>query len=183
MLVKYHNTVDDLVAFNRYHYAHSPAVKRTKFTSMILVSALLIVGALTIPSNEELSRSVIVAGAVVLAALCSVILNHTFAVSMDRQVRRLCKEGTNKSVICQHELEINDDGLVERTEVNETRHSWQGVERIAESDRHVFIYFSAMMAYIIPKESVTSGDPDQFIARAQQLWRVANPEGQIEKEV
>jgi hypothetical protein len=146
MIVRYRTTLEDLVAFNRYHCAHSPAVKKTKFTCMILVSALLIAGSLFIAPTEEVARPVIVAVAIVFAGLFSVVFNYMFTASMDRQARRLYNEGTNKGTLGQHELEIDDNGLVERTEVNETRQSWHGVERIAETDERAFIYVSSMMA-------------------------------------
>jgi len=176
MIVKYENSLEDMVAFNRYHCARSPAVKKTKFICMILVSALAIFGALFIPPTDNVSRPVIIAGAIVLAGLFSAIFNCRFAAGMDRQVRRLYNEGTNKGIFGQHELEINNDGLVERTEVNESRQSWQGVERIAETDTHAFIYVSSIMAHVIPKQSVTDGDPGAFIARAKQLWHARNAE-------
>ena len=143
---------------------------------------LLIAGSLFITPTEEVARPVIVAAAIVFAGLLSAIFNCTFPASVDRQARRLYKEGTNKGVFGQHEIEIDDDGLVERTEVNETRQSWHGVERIAETDEHAFIYISSVMAHIIPKQSVTAGDPDTFIARAKQLWLVANPDAMAEQE-
>lgn len=143
---------------------------------MVLVWALLIVGSLVIPTNEDVSCPLIVGGAIVFVGLFSVVFSYIFPASMDRQIRRLYKEGANKGVIGRHELEIDDDGLVERTEVNETRQSWRGVERIAETDEHAFIYISSMAAHVIPKHSMTVGDPDAFIDRAKELWCAENPE-------
>jgi hypothetical protein len=145
---------------------------------MILVSALLIAGSLFIAPTEEVARPVIVAVAIVFAGLFSVVFNYMLTASMDRQARRLYNEGTNKGTLGQHELEIDDNGLVERTEVNETRQSWNGVERIAETDERAFIYVSSMMAHVIPKKSLSAGDPDAFIARAKQLWIAANPDAE-----
>lgn len=141
---------------------------------MLLVSGLLIVGSLFIPPAEGISRPINVAGAILFAGLFSLIFNHLFAASMDRQVRRLYKEGTNKGVFGQHEIEIDDEGLVERTEVNETRQSWQGVERVGETDEYAFIYISSVMAHVIPKRPGIDGDPDEFITRAKQMWLAAN---------
>ena len=175
MIVRYLNTLEDLVAFNRYHCAHSPAVRKTKLTWMIWVSALLIAGSLFIPPTAEFSRPNIVATAIVSAGLFSVVFIYRFPAVMDRQVLRLYQEGENKGTLGEHELELDDNGLVERTEVNESRLSWQGVERIAETDEHAFIYISSMMAHVIPKQSVTSGDVEAFMAKAKQLWHEANP--------
>ena len=92
------------------------------------------------------------------------------------------KQGTNKGTLGEHELEIDDNGLVERTEVTETRQSWHGVERIVETDEHAFIYVSSMMAHVIPKHSVIAGDPNEFIARAKQLWLAANPNAEARQK-
>lgn len=167
-----------MVAFNRHYCAHSPAIRRTKLTYTLLVSALLIAGSLFVPLIEGVTRPIIVAAAVVFAGLFSVVFSYTFPALMDRQVRRLYKEGTNKGTLGQHELEIDDSGLVERTEVSESRQSWQGIERISETEKHTFIYISSMMAHVIPKHSVTTGDPDTFVARAKQLWLAANPDAE-----
>ena len=174
MILKYHITVDDLVAFNRYHCALSPAIRKMKFTTIVLVAVLLIGGSFVMPLHENGSRLVVVASAVVFVVLFSVLFSNLLPASLDRHARRLYKEGTNRGVLGEHELECDDRGLVERTEVNESRQSWQGVERIAETESHAFIYISAMMAHVIPKASVTSGDPGQFLTQARQLWTSAN---------
>ena len=53
--------------------------------------------------------------------------------------------------------------------MNETRQSWRGVERIVETDEHVFIYTSSVMAHVIPKLTAT-GDVPAFVEQAIQFW-------------
>jgi YcxB-like protein len=178
MIVKFEISLKDLVAFNRYHCANSPTIKRRKLFCMLLVPGLLIAAALFISPTEEVGRPVIVAGAVVLSVLYAVAFNYTFAASMDRNVRLLYKEGTNKGTIGQHELEIDDRGLVERTEAGESRVIWRAVERIAETEEYAFIYLSSVTAHVIPKQAVTGGDANAFIARARQLWVAASPDAE-----
>ena len=175
MILRYENSLDDMIAFNRYHCAHSPTVKKTIYTSMFWVLVLVLIGSLFISPTEEFSRPIITAGAIVFAGLLIVVLRYNYSVTMDRQVRRLYSEGMNKGTICQHELQVDESGLVERTEFNEIRHSWQGIERIAETDEYAFIYISAVAAHVIPKYSVSAGDSDEFLTRAKDLWLAACP--------
>ena len=171
MLLQYELTVDDLVAFNRYHCAQSPSVRRTKYAAMFVVAMMLIAASYLIPATADVSRGVIFALAIGFAGLFAVIFNVTYPASMDRAIRRMCREGANKGLVGRHELEIDAEGLIERTEFNETRQSWRGVERIGETDDYAFIYISAIMAHVIPRQTVIAGDPDAFIARAKQLWQ------------
>ncbi|QDU94371.1 YcxB family protein [Lignipirellula cremea] len=176
MKLKYENSLEDVVAFSRYHNAHSPAVMKAKFTCMILVSVLVIFGSLFIPTTDYISRPIIIAGAIVFSGIFSVMFHYQFAGTTDRQVRRLYKEGNNKSIFGQHEIQIDNNGLSKRTAFNESRQSWQGVERIVETDRYVFIYVASLMAHVIPKQSVIEGDLDAFLVLAKQLWHENNPD-------
>ncbi len=175
VIVKYHITVEDVVALHR-HVMNSPTTRKNKFR-WILVVMLLLAATLFIPlPEEELIRPVVVAFAVVWGAAFLILVFVVGPALMDRHVRGVYKEGANKGTIGQHEIEIDENGLVERTEVNEARWTWGGIERIEESDTHAFIYVSSVMAHIIPKQSVFAGDPGTFIAKARELWRSANPE-------
>lgn len=174
MIVKYENSIDDLVAFSRHHYARSPAVKWSIIRSLVLWSLVFIFISLKFPTTDDLSISTRVAFGILYAALFCLIVSLLRRPITDRLVRRMFREGDNKGIICQHELEIDDQGIVERTEVGEARQSWRAVERIEESDDHAFIYVSSMMAHVIPKRAVETGDVQAFLSQAKEWWRAAN---------
>jgi hypothetical protein len=50
-----------------------------------------------------------------------------------------------------HELEIRDDGLVERTDVNESVHRWAGFHKIATTSRYLYIYVTDHNVHIVPR--------------------------------
>lgn len=174
MIVKYENSIDDLVAFNRHHCARSPAVKKSKLRTLILWSLVFILISLKFPTSEDLAISTRVAFGILCAVLFALFFSLLWRPMMDRLVRRLYREGANKGMFCQHELEIDDQGIVERTDVGEARHAWRAVERIEESDDHVFIYVSSMMAHVIPKRAVKTGDVQAFLSQAKEWWQASN---------
>ena len=73
------------------------------------------------------------------------------------------REGSNRSSLGKQRLRIEDDVLVEISDYRETRTKWAGVEKIESTDSYTFVYTGSVMAIVIPKESVTSGDYDQFV--------------------
>src|SRR4051812_28876169 len=112
MKIRYGNTVEDLVVFNPYHTAHSPALRLQRvgitIAALVLPAAVLVpvVGGIVSAAREEGDPIGLAAAAVVLlaviaigavvSAICVWAARRLFARLMDWQVRRLMKEGENK---------------------------------------------------------------------------------------
>lgn len=58
--------------------------------------------------------------------------------------------------LCDHELEIKDEGLVERTDVNETLHRWSGFHKIVRTGRYLYIYVTDNNVRIVPRRYFSS---------------------------
>ena len=127
------------------------------------------------PRNEGRSPLVDVTLAIVSSGLFAMIFLWLLPRTTDRQVRNFLKEGANKGMIGEHELEIDEQGLFERTAFNESRQSWACVERIERTETHAFIYISSMAAHVIPRDSATVGDFEPFVEKATEYWLAANP--------
>jgi len=57
-----------------------------------------------------------------------------------------------------HELEIRDDGLVERTDVNESLHRWAGFHKIVMTGRCLYIFVTDNNVHIVPRRYFNSED-------------------------
>ena len=55
-----------------------------------------------------------------------------------------------------HELEIQDEGLVERTDVNESLHRWAGFHKIVRTNRYLYIYVTDNKVHIVPRRYFAS---------------------------
>ena len=127
-----------------------------------------------IPTNEQITRPALVISAVVFAALVTIAFYLIFPSEMDRIARRLYNEAKQPGLLGLHELEISKEGIVEKTEFNESRQSWRGVEKIVPTETHLFIFISSISAHVIPRHEVNVGELEQFIAQAEQWWQEAN---------
>jgi hypothetical protein len=61
-----------------------------------------------------------------------------------------------------HELIVRDDGLLERTDVNESLHRWPGFHKIISSGGYLYIFVTDTQAHVVPKRCFTSTE--------EQLW-------------
>ncbi len=171
MEVEYTLTLDDYIAFQHYMMRTSPALRRPiwmGYAAIVVLISLLFYFNEGWKSWENVlfSLAFLVGGLALYAWLVRSSAGYT--------ARRLMKEGKNKGTFGQHTLKLGQDGVVETTEVGETRASWAGVERVTESETYIFIFLSSSMAHVIPKRSFASAtQAEQFYQLAQDYYRHA----------
>jgi uncharacterized membrane protein YdbT with pleckstrin-like domain len=79
--------------------------------------------------------------------------------------------GKGKGILGEHELEISNEGLIERTEFNVSLHKWKGVTAVRESSRFYFVRVNETGGafHVIPKKDrMIEGDLGQFITEIRQ---------------
>ena len=59
-----------------------------------------------------------------------------------------------RGIICEHTLEITDEGLVETTEMNRTMHKWSSVLRIMNIFGYLFVYVGDQNAHQVPRRCI-----------------------------
>jgi len=160
MRLYFERTLDDMIAFNDFHFRHSPYMKRFMFwyrligaLAIVLVSTVLSqVLTPTAPFLFSFILSLIGAGVFVVLAP-SLVQKR-----MKKQVRKLYSEGKNVSALGAQELELTDTGLIARSEYMETKLAWGAIERIESTPTHTFLYLSSVQAYIIPHDKIREGN-------------------------
>jgi hypothetical protein len=63
---------------------------------------------------------------------------------------------TYRGFLGDHELEIRDEGLVERTDVNESIHRWVGFHKLVTTGRYLYIYVTDNNVHIVPRRYFAS---------------------------
>jgi hypothetical protein len=57
----------------------------------------------------------------------------------------------HRGFLGEHELEVRAEGLVERTDVNESLHRWAGFHKIVSTSRYLYIYVTDNNVHIVPR--------------------------------
>ena len=80
----------------------------------------------------------------------------------------------HRGVVGRHVLEISEQGLVERTDFNETLHKWSSICRIFSLFGYVYIYVSDSNAHQIPKRSFPPLVIDGFVSDLRRRAKQTN---------
>jgi hypothetical protein len=68
-------------------------------------------------------------------------------------------------VLGEHTLRVTDEGLVEKTEHNESLHRWSAYHRTVKSGAYLFLYVTEGMAHVVPlRRPLLEGDLAAFEA-------------------
>jgi hypothetical protein len=62
----------------------------------------------------------------------------------------------NRGVLGVHEMEIRDDGLLERTSVNESLHRWSGFHKLGSTRNFLFVFVTDNIVYYVPWKAFAS---------------------------
>jgi len=156
--VEYEITPDDLYHYHWRASFRSPSAKRTKrkFYLYVLLTYMLLTFLPAIGSEGfEISH-------VNLWWLLPLpVLFAAGWIVMRWQTRRAIlelveEEKPGRGQLGAHKISLNEAGLVERTAVNESRHSWTGVDRVEHDQKYIYIYTAPHAALIIPKRAFST---------------------------
>ena len=166
-------TADDIAYLNHYHAQRSPTLRRTR----------AIVGiALTIMGVAGFSLAMATTGAGIMFMAIMVVMGVWIAIGKRRgpsrqqreHIRRLFDEGRNRGLFGHHHIKLLENHIEVSTEFSRGEVNWEGVERVEEDEEYIFIYVSALNAYVINKKYFPSEESaHQFFLSADHLHRSA----------
>jgi hypothetical protein len=58
--------------------------------------------------------------------------------------------------LCEHILQVTDDGISKTTDIGDSRYRWAGVRRVIATRRHMFIHFRDHGMHIVPRRFFAS---------------------------
>jgi hypothetical protein len=167
MEITYHIEPKDVVAFQRYAYRTSPATKRMRLFVYLFFAIIIAYNFVTTSSYPLGARIASVFIEIVLFYL--IFLFWTVVVG-EYMFRRSVPQGANNGVLGWHQLTLGEREIVERTNVNEGRHMWEGIDRIEQDASYIYLFITNNQAHIIPKHSFENKfHAEDFYARATAL--------------
>ncbi|MGD0572998.1 MAG: YcxB family protein [Sedimentisphaerales bacterium] len=162
MRIKYNVVEDDAVAAYIVIARHSPYVRRQRVISGLIVLGLFLVIVLSKALYSK-DWGVAVIGVVIAVGLAVWILAGKNR-RTGRVARKLFREGKNKGFLGVHELEINDYGILTKSEYGEGKIAWAVIEHIVSTPDYTFLFTGANKAIPLPKSRILEGDYDAFVA-------------------
>jgi hypothetical protein len=178
MIIRYTNTIEDLVAFSWYTAARSAPVRRSmRITTWVFPTLFLVVGASVAVQEDNLLW---LALAAVAALFYAFGVPRLYARAIRRNIRGIYGEGDFKRVTGPVELELTATRLIERQPYGETSTLLEGIDKVVSTDEYTFIFLTPVSAHVIPHGVVKAGDYEAFAEEVAQ--RVAVAKGEVEED-
>ena len=146
--IKYTLTRCDILRWQFYQLVRNRII--IVFPSII--SAALTWQALTTP---ELSPRSVIFKVFYSFIIVALVYTFVFAITIGLTI---CSVMFKKfrGFLGEHELEIRDEGLLERTDVNESLNRWAGFHKIVTTGQYLYIYVTDNNVHIVPKRCFAS---------------------------
>jgi hypothetical protein len=78
-------------------------------------------------------------------------------------------QGKHRGLLGEHVLEVRDDGLLERTDFNESLHRWAGFDKVRSTRSSLYIYVTDALVHVVPLRCFASpADAEAFRNRVQE---------------
>jgi hypothetical protein len=166
-------TADDIAYLNHYHAQKSPTMRRNRAVVGTCLTIMGVVG---------FSFAMATTGMGMLLMLILIVMGVWVAIGkrggptrqQREHIRRLFDEGRNRALFGHHHIKLLEDRIEVSTEYSRGEVKWEGVERVEEDENYIFLYVSALNAYVINKKYFASEEgARQFFLTAEQLHQNA----------
>ena len=151
----------DLILFNESQYVDSPGVKIALRRHQVMFPAMISLMALFMWFYYQ--TALVSIGIMGVAILWSLVSPWTIRQGLRRQTRRLYSEEDKKKILGVNRLCAERKVLIEASQDGETTIDWGSILRVVKTKKHAFIYTDVDAALIVPRDTVTKGDFDQFV--------------------
>lgn len=173
MEIRYRNTLEDMIAFSKYHHSHSDIFRKRKRRATVHLPIVLLILMIILFALERNVETAV--GGFVFVAFCAFFFHRAYTTGLYKTIRHTYEEEDATAFICEHTLEMNDEVIIEKTDINERRDRWLGVQKVETDNDYAFIYVGALQAHVIPRKNIIEGNFDEFIEAARSYWQKAKP--------
>lgn len=150
MKINYELTTQDYIDFNMHFTHNSETVKKSLFIQRYIAPIIFLIVPFFIKDFRSESFKFSMGVFFIMFLLWIGLYKKHFDLSIKRRLSKFIKEGNISSMLGKKTLELSHDEIVEISNGNRSSISWDSVYKIAETDKHIFIYIDSMQAFIIP---------------------------------
>jgi hypothetical protein len=161
--IQYEVTVDDLVAFAFYQSSRTLRQRGKGAIAWGAIATLGLIAVTTALMGMQAALVMFPLAAVPIFFIFGMLFKAGFRPNTWSTLRRQYEELLPREATGPHELELGDDGLVQRTPYSELRTPFRDVEGISSDGERTFIHIKPASAYVIPHRIVPEGELEAFV--------------------
>jgi hypothetical protein len=150
MRIDFDLTKEDYIAFSVHHMKNSPTIKKSLFIQRYILSLIFIAFAFIMANITEVPLKFWILAYIAIYIVWVIYYPKYFMSSTVKRIRKMINEGKNNGIFGPYSLTLTEDGIEESNQSGESRVTWGSIEKMEESEEHIFIYTSVINAYVVP---------------------------------
>lgn|GEM_PF-3619525 len=155
---------DDLLALQSYFNQNSKTLRRQLVIAQVIMAfTFLAAGFLVQSMMPPVARTIFIVAGIFIASIAVFFYPQMFRARYRRLVRRLMKEGKNRGQLGTHLMSLNAKEILRRNDHGYVGYYWTTVEKIAETNDHVFVFVGPVNALVIPKRCLDTQQNRVFV--------------------
>jgi hypothetical protein len=178
MKVEFELTKQDYINFNLYHIAHSDIVKRSivkqRYYAVIIYCVIPFILVRFTEAPLWYWLLIFLVFGTIWVALYPLYLKWHVA----KSISKMFDEGKNVGILGKRCIFLTDVGVEEIGDSDESKTHWNLIESIGETEKYIYIYNSAVSAYIIPTRAFRSVvEKEEFVRKVHSAVDFAHIQG------
>ncbi len=162
MQIRYTNTLNQLVALQKYALRHTEVGKKIMLHRFIAVESVLLLIAFLFAVNHN--RLVVLLVFLSISGLAWTFRERSVIVQFKRDFKRERRKNPGGAFDKERVLTVNPDGLAVDIDGQRAHHTWDKIIYTGKDRQNVYILLEGVLHYVIPL-SAFSGDvvPEAFL--------------------
>lgn len=176
MKIRFETTIDDIIAFHRFHYANSPVWRRQVWTQMFILPAILFLilflGWWNLDPLADHDLFLLIFGVLLILFSIGWAIGIRWFLysSLARNARKFLGEGRNRIMFGWREMEMVDGRLHLKTELIESSLDLRAIEKIVTDGHYTYVYIASVSAYMIPMHVYPEENFREFVEELMEAW-------------
>jgi len=160
--IEFDVTLDDIVYFNKYHFAYSDQTKKMVFQAQVIV-VITILALMTVLAYVTRGWYVFISAGILFSVLYVFTAKRDMVRRVEKTARKMFSRSEDREMLGLRSIEIQDDGIHFKSQASEGKTYWNGLTKVEEDEKYAFIFTGSVKAHVIRKESVRAGQLDLFL--------------------
>ena len=162
MQIRYRNTMEHLVALQKFVLRNSEFGKKMMLHRFIAVETVIVLISIIFAINHN--RFKVLLGFLVVSGLAWLFRERSVLLQFKRDFKRERRKDESGMFDKDRIMTVDAEGLTVEIGTQETRYSWDRIGATGQDRKHVFIVTNGVLHYVIPLSAFSKNeDPKAFL--------------------
>jgi hypothetical protein len=150
MKIDYQLTKQDYIDFNMNYMSNSKTIKRLFIAQRYIVPIMFLVIPFVLIRVTSIPFGYWFKGFLVSGVLWVIFYPKYFQWTVSKRIIKMLDEGDNTDMLGKRSLSLTEKGIIDCSTLSESKTDWSVIEKITQTQKHIFIFISSVAAYILP---------------------------------